>query len=1288
MAVNPNDDFNNGNNPYYLHQSDNPDMSLVTQPLSNDNYNSWKRSMAMALSAKNKLGFQQNNAPRVFHLKKKLHELVQGSLTVGAYYTQLKIVWDELASLKPVCTCSTCTCEGVRKMIDEQQRELTMQFLMGLNESFAHVRGQILLLDPLPSITKVFSLVAQEESQRSIRLSNPIAEATFAVKTYNGTKKGRPQCSHCGLLGHVKDKCYCLHGFPPGYTVRSKQSHVNVTPVVSEVLSSDSRSSSTFGNEPLTTQQCHQLISMLTNQLQATSVADVPSTSINLAMQGKIPSFVNHFSSFNDVNCWIIDSGASRHVCSSKNMFESLRSIGESDILLPNNSIVKVQFCGTICLSSRIVLQDVLYVPEFHFNLLAVSCLVRDSSLTVSFSSTACLIQDRCSVIGKGNLHMGLYLLSLPDLLHVKDDECSVPNHVNSFSWHNRLGHPSVLVLHSLKAVLPSLQINKDDVCSICPLAKQHRLPFASSSTRAALPFDLIHCDVWGPFKEATHANQRYFLTLVDDHTRSTWTYLMQHKSDVSAIIPHFISMVKRQFAFDIKMFRSDNAPDLKFTELFGKLGIVHQFSCVETPQQNSVVERKHQHLLSVARALFFQSRVPLRFWGECVLTATFLINRLPSPVLGNQSPYELLHKSAPNYLSLKVFGCLCFVSTLQAHRDKFSERALPGVFLGYSPGVKGYKIYVLKTRSFVVSRNVVFHEDIFPFQSISSSNVDVDLFPDTVLPRTIPEVVHGHAQSILTTTSSASAPPVPIRRSSRVVQRPYYLQEYHLNSISSCSYRIEDCVSSMCLSTDFSSFIANISAIKEPVFYHQAVTSPDWRRVMHEELQAMHSNNTWTVASLPTGKHLIDCKWVYRVKYNADGFVDRYKARLVAKGFTQIEGIDYVNTFSPVAKLNSFKVLLALAAVHGWHLLQLDVNNVFLNGSLDEEVYMRLPLGYTPPIEGQDLVCKLNKSIYGLKQASRQWFAAFSSVVLQFGFIQSPFDHSLFVKGCGDNLTVLLVYVDDIILAGKFSQRRYALQLLEDTGSLAKKPADLPMVPSHKLTAADGDLLPDPQVYRRLIGRLLYLTHSRPDIAFSVHHLSQFVASPRSSHLAAVHHLLAYIKRNPTLGLFFSSTSTLQLSGFVDADYGACPDTRRSVTGFCIFLGDNLMSWKAKKQQIVSRSSCEAEYRAMAAAVCELVWLRSLLSSFKIEVTTAALYCDNQSAIHLASNQVLHERTKHVEVDCHFIRDKVRDDFIKLFHVRSSDQLADIFTKPLHSPTFNSLLLKMGLLNIHSPPS
>ncbi|KAL4369197.1 hypothetical protein GQ457_05G002750 [Hibiscus cannabinus] len=254
--------------------------------------------------------------------------------------------------------------------------------------------------------------------------------------------------------------------------------------------------------------------------------------------------------------------------------------------------------------------------------------------------------------------------------------------------------------------------------------------------------------------------------------------------------------------------------------------------------------------------------------------------------------------------------------------------------------------------------------------------------------------------------------------------------------------------------------------------------------------------------------------------------------------------------------------------------------------------------------------------------------------------------------------MVVLLVYVDNIILAGKDStlltsvrillkhfklrdlgnlkyflgfeiarnssgislcQRRYALQLLEDTSSLGKKPAGLPIIPSQKLSLHDGELLHDSQLYRRLIGRLLYLTHTRPDIAYTVHHLSHFVASPRQPHLLAVHHLLSYIKGTHGLGIFFSSSSNLQLSDFVDVDYASCPDTRRSVTDFYMFLGTNIVSWKAKKQQTVSWYSCEAKYRAMASATCELVWFASLLSSFHVSVSTASLYCDNQSAMHLA---------------------------------------------------------------------
>ncbi|GMI87263.1 cysteine-rich RLK (RECEPTOR-like protein kinase) 8 [Hibiscus trionum] len=350
----------------------------------------------------------------------------------------------------------------------------------------------------------------------------------------------------------------------------------------------------------------------------------------------------------------------------------------------------------------------------------------------------------------------------------------------------------------------------------------------------------------------------------------------------------------------------------------------------------------------------------------------------------------------------------------------------------------------------------------------------------------------------------------------------------------------------------------------------------------------------------------------------------------------------------------------------------------------------MKLPQGYLPESSNSNLVCKLQKSIYGLKQASRQWFNAFSEVVLTFGFQQSHADHSLFVHGSGDNMVVLLVYVDDIILAGNnleqlstvrsflhqnfklkdlgtlkyflgfevarnssgisLSQRKYTLNLLEDTGTLASKPADTPISASHKLSLQDGEPLPDPQLYRRLVGRLLYLTHTRPDITYAVHLLSQFISSPRHPHLMVVYHLLSYIKKTLALELFFSSESSFQLHGFVDSDYSSCPDTRRSISGYCMYIGNNIVSWKSKKQATVSRSSCESEYRAMVAATCELVWLASLLSSFQVPVTHASLYCDNQSAIHLASNQVFHE--------------------------------------PLHGPLFKSFIAKMGLIDIYQVPS
>lgn len=510
--------------------------------------------------------------------------------------------------------------------------------------------------------------------------------------------------------------------------------------------------------------------------------------------------------------------------------------------------------------------------------------------------------------------------------------------------------------------------------------------------------------------------------------------------------------------------------------DFFQARGIVHQFSCVQTPQQNSVVERKHQHLLDVARSLFFQSQVPISYWGDCILTAAYVINRIPSPWTQNQAPFALLYQKQVDYTSFRVFGCLVFASTLAAHRDKFTPRARVCVFLGYPPGVKGYKLLDFKTKEIFISRDVQFFDDIFPFKTTTSPGFIYDPFPDLVLPQAalsddshqsqvVPDVqLPSHSTSNANDTehelilpSSEASDTAPARISTRVSKRPSYLQDYHCHLLqhkllpaSQVLYPLSNYLSYDSLSPRYRTLALNITSHFEPQFYHQAVRFDAWKSAMAEELRAMESNHTWTVVPLPLHKQSIGCRWVYKNKYKSDGSLDKHKARLVAKGFTQCEGIDFFETFSPVAKQTTIKVMLALAASQNWHLAELDVNNAFLNGDLNEEVYMDLPLGYQPPVmqlsssSSTQLVCKLHKSIYGLRQASRQWYSKFSSVLLASGFHQLGSDHSLFIKGSGDSLLATLVYVDDIIVAGPsksgIRELIHALQIqfkLKDLGTL-----------------------------------------------------------------------------------------------------------------------------------------------------------------------------------------------------------------------------------------------------------
>ena len=421
---------------------------------------------------------------------------------------------------------------------------------------------------------------------------------------------------------------------------------------------------------------------------------------------------------------WIIDTGATDHMVHSVSQFTTITSIVNTYVYLPNGDQALVTHVGTVHISSTLVLKDELCIPSFGFNLISVSKLTKTLFCCLIFFGNCCFIQDlaQWSMIGQGRESNGLYLL---DSSHQQRSTALSATSTNPFSstelWHNRLGHPSFSKLQLLKGVVNIDVSNKTTCCDVCHFSKQKRLPFPISTHISSAPFDLIHCDLWGPFATCTIEGYKYFLTIVDDFSRCTWVYLLKLKSDTQFVIPNFANMVKTQFNISIKTIRSDNGTEFYLKDFFHSNGILHQLTCVDTPQQNAIVERKHQHILNVARALKFQSHVPLCFWGDCILTAVHLINRVPSKSLGNKTPYEMLFHSPPSYTHLRCFGCLCFISTSSSHRHKFAPRSRKCVFLGYPHGIKGYKVLDLATNSVYISRDIVFYESNFPYASTSS---------------------------------------------------------------------------------------------------------------------------------------------------------------------------------------------------------------------------------------------------------------------------------------------------------------------------------------------------------------------------------------------------------------------------------------------------------------------------------------------------------------------------------------------------------------------------------------
>nr|KYP68601.1 Retrovirus-related Pol polyprotein from transposon TNT 1-94 [Cajanus cajan] len=549
------------------------------------------------------------------------------------------------------------------------------------------------------------------------------------------------------------------------------------------------------------------------------------------------------------------------------------------------------------------MLYDVLYVPEFKYNLISIPKLTKTIKCKLIFDDLHCVIQDMTTLkmIERADVQNCLYVLSQPTKLqapnqHIINSIIAKKPTVPFFDlWHFRLGHPSILVLQNICKHFPFIKFDSMKVCDYCHLAKQSKLPFPPGIHKSSAPFDLIHIDIWGPLAISSIQGHKYFLTIVDDFTRHTWLFLMKSKHETRILVKNFITLVQTQFNKRIKILRTDNGLEFSMSSIYQDLGIIHQTSCVETPQQNAVVERKHKHILNVTRSLLFHSKLPKSFWSFAVNHAVFFINRLPSPVLNQLSPFQLLYNTKPNLNDLRFFGSLCFASTLQQHRTKLDPRAKKCLFLGFKPGTKGYIVFDLQTREISISRNQqISHEPSPTYQVPSSSHT----MPNQSV--TTPRPAHSPQQP----------PPLPLRRSQRIPFPPTYLKDFHCNFLTSSpqlskgiSHPISSVINYNTLSSSHLHYVLSLSTHEEPKFYHQAVKLQEWVVAMKAEIDALTANNTWTIVDLPSGKHPIGCKWVYKIKYRSDGSVERYKARLVAKGFTQTEGLDYFETFAPVAK-------------------------------------------------------------------------------------------------------------------------------------------------------------------------------------------------------------------------------------------------------------------------------------------------------------------------------------------------------------------------------------------------
>ena len=637
--------------------------------------------------------------------------------------------------------------------------------------------------------------------------------------------------------------------------------------------------------------------------------------------------------------------------------------------------------------------------------------------------------------------------------------------------------------------------------------------------------------------------------------------------------------------------------------------------------------------------------------------------------------------------------------------------------FVGYSLTSKGYRLFDETNGKLYIRRDVEFNESDFGQKSAMTTE---------------PDQKGTEVKNNADITAKDEEEVVEIRRSEKDEERQEPQKEKELRRSertrkTPVRYGYDEYADTATYPVRHVAY--HLSQVDEPSTIQEAKSSDhaaEWKLATDAEYNSLIENKTWKLVELPPGRKAIGCKWVFKLKHDVDERVERFKARLVAKGYAQKYGIDYDEIFSPVVRFSSIRLLLAFAVQRDFLIHQMDVETAFLNGKLDEEIYMQQPEGYVKPGE-EHLVCKLEKSLYGLKQSSRCWNKAFKESIEKLGFTQASADPCVFIRK-KDTLTIIAIHVDDLMILAKnilemqrlknslkvqfkmkdmgelhyyvgvcivqdkemkqvyLHQGQYIEKMLKKFGQTEAKPVSTPADLNVKLQKEDGVSRPvDKITYQSIVGSLLYAAiTTRPDIAQAVGVVSKFCANPTQSHLTAAKRILRYLKGTVYLGLSYKKCADGNLIGYSDADWAGDVDDRHSTSGNVFLLAKGAVSWLSKKQATVALSTAEAEYVALSAATQEAIWLRRLLTDVGEPLEDPIVINeDNQGAIAMAKNPVGHARTKHIDIRYHFVREGVQNGAIILKYVATGEMIADILTKPLPRHSFEKLVLELGMKTV-----